>query len=279
MTPLPPIFDDDAFLGPASADLVNRSLAIRRNAKTLQPAVTLASNGELAVVLRHSEIGVPVRLFPTLSAPVFPGIEEQTETERLLLAKSTAQAVISRVSPFGNMQLPTIDGQILGAAIPAGFMAVFGLDVGWTGKQWNVTAAVIDRANYDIGDSELVIPATKLPGKSGLIFARYRLQYAAVSDDTDEGANQRLTIQSASIEHIESAAGDITVSYTSGFAITSNESGSSWTAGDYISPIAHVTAGTKDHGPRIYRFPNGGAVPTRHEFMRPTQAFNPLPHR
>ena len=278
MTPLPPLLEEDDPLGLAKS-LADRSLSIARHAITLQPALTVTPDGRVAQVLRHSPIGAQ-RRFPSLSASAHPETDTLDIPQRLALAKSRANSITSRLGAYRDMQLPTDSATVCqGSAIPGGFVAIRGLDVGWTGNAWSVMGATIDCARLGIGSDPITIPNSLLSPVDGIIFARYSLQFADRDQDTADADINALTLLSAGIE----IAPTLTVQHMSPFAMlerADEETGDfsqKWTPGDYISPIAYVVAGTKRTPPVVYRFPNAGAVPTRHEFSTPTQAETPQP--
>lgn len=273
MTPLPPLLEEDDPLGLAKS-LADRSLSIARHALTLQPALTVTPDGRLAQVLRHSPIGAQ-RRFPALSASAHPETDPLDIPQRLALAKSRANSIIFRLGAYRDMQLPTDNATICqGSAIPGGFVAIRGLDVGWTGDGWSVMGRTIDCARLGIGNAPITIAKRLLSPVDGIIFVRYRLQFADRNQDTDSSHYDALTLLSASIE----ISPTLTVQNMSQFTMlerSDDETGDfsqTWTPGDYISPIAYVVAGTKRTPPVVYRFPFAGAVPTRHQFSTPTQA-------
>lgn len=278
MTPLPPLLEDDDPLGLAKS-LADRSLSIARHALTLQPALTVTPDGRLAQVLRHSPIGAQ-RRFPTLSTPLSSEASGLEISQQLALAKSRANSLTSRIGAFRDMQLPTDnDTTCLGSAIPVGFYAVRGLDVGWTGDGWSVMGAKLDLTTLGIGQGILSMPRILLSPVSGIIFVRYSLKFADRDQDTPEDQLSALQVVTASIDiH---ASNNVQESAT--FEMTETRTGDdgdfsqTWTLGDYVSPIAYVVAGTKSTPPSIYRFPLAGAVPTQHQFSTPTQAVVPTP--
>lgn len=278
MSPLPPLLEEDDPLGLAKS-LADRSLALARHALTLNPALTVTPDGRLAQVLRHSPIGAQ-RRFPSLSAPAHADSAPLDTAQRLTLAKSRAQSITFRLGAFQDMQLPTDDANTcLGSAIPGGFFAVKGFDVGWTGDGWNVLGATIDCAQLGIGESKLAIRKRLFAPVDGIIFVRYTLQFASRDQDSDESVINALTLVGAQIDIVPRLSVEVAHSFS--MTERSNEAtgdfSQTWTEGDYISPIAYVVAGTKQSPPVVYRFPLAGAVPTRHEFSTPTQAATPQP--